>query len=132
MTIDIENEMKFYKHDTYQFKEPFFSLKPSKIYLGKSRICAMTEMCEARDNHGFAGNTFLLDDSLETNNNEYIFISGFEIIIFTTEDKIMDFISNMGSNMIPYSMARGGKKTHIFCLIITNISKKKKSKKGLY
>ena len=65
----------------------------------------MTEFSGANDSSGFDGNTLLL----EFENNEYVYISGLEIIKFKTEDKIIDYISPMDNNMIPYAYAIGEK-----------------------
>ena len=108
-----------------QFEESFLVLKPSKmlplrIFIGKGRICRMNEMSAACVSSDFDGNTILVgsDDfgynqSLSTRgDNEFIFISGFEIIEISTEDEILYFISLMGKNMIPTAIAIGGKFTY--------------------
>ena len=61
----------------------------------------MTEISEAEDKVKVDGNTLLL----QCENNEYVFISGLEIFKFKTDDKIIDYISLMGNNMIPYTFA---------------------------
>ena len=58
----------------------------------------MTELSGPNDNPDFDDNSFLV----ENNENEYFFNSGFEMIKFAREDKFIDFMSNMGNNMIPY------------------------------
>ena len=67
----------------------------------------MTGFSGAGDQIGFDGNTLLL----ECENNEYVYISGFEIFQFKTNDKITDFISLMGNPMIPV-IAVGAKYTY--------------------
>ena len=47
--------------------------------------------------------------------NEYLFISGFEIFRFNTEDKIRDFISNIGNNIVVYAPALAKKGTYFLC-----------------
>ena len=47
-------------------------------------------MSGACDSSDFDGNTVLLG----SDDNEYIFFSGFEIIKFSTEDEIIDLISH--------------------------------------
>ena len=42
-----------------------------------------------------------------SDDGEYVFISGFHFIKLSTEDKIIDFISLMGNNMIPTAIAIG-------------------------
>ena len=67
-----------YKYEKCKFEEAFLVLKPSKILpivTEKSRICRMTEKSEAYGSSDFDGNTILVG-----RDNEYVFISGFEII----------------------------------------------------
>ena len=40
---------------------------------------------------------------------EYVIVSGFEFIKFSTDDGIIDFISLIGNNMIPTAIAVGEK-----------------------
>ena len=69
----------------------------------KSCLCKFTEMLGDDD---FEGNTMLVaSEDIRYNHslsmkgdNEYVFISGFEIIKFSTEEIIIDFKSIMGSN----------------------------------
>ena len=63
----------------------------------------MTEESGACDGSDFDGNTILVGD----NGNETIFISGFEIIKFSAEEKIIDLKSLMGNNMISIAIAAG-------------------------
>ena len=68
----------------------------------------MTEFSGAGDKIDFDGNTLLL----ECEDNEYVYFSGLEIFNFKTDDKIIDYISLMGNNMIPYTFAVGEKYTY--------------------
>ena len=68
----------------------------------------MTEFSGARDKNVFDGNTLLLD----CEDNEYVYISGFEISKFKTDDKIIDYTSLMGNNMTPYAFVVGEKFTY--------------------
>ena len=68
----------------------------------------MTEFSGANDSSDFDRNTLLLDFEI----NEYVYISGLEIIKFKTEDKIIDYISLMGNNMVPYAFVIGEKYTY--------------------
>ena len=53
----------------------------------------------------YDGNTILVGGD----DNDYIFISGHEIIKMSTEDKIIDFMSLMRNIMIPTAVAVGEK-----------------------
>ena len=63
----------------------------------------MTEFSGAVDKDGFDGNTLLL----ECEDKENVYNSGFEIGKFKVDDKIIDYISLMGSNMCPYAIMVG-------------------------
>ena len=66
----------------------------------------MTEFSEAADNSSdFDGNTLLRQCEC----NEYVNFSGLEVFKFKTDDKIIDYISLMGSNMILYAIIVGEK-----------------------
>ena len=69
----------------------------------------MTELSGADDDSSrFDGNTLLL----ECEDNEYVYISGIEISKFKTDDKIIDYISLMGNNMIPHAIMIGERYTY--------------------
>ena len=89
-------------------------LKPDKslsVFIGKSRICRKTEKSGACDGSDFDGNNILVGSD-DIGYNKYVFISGFEIIKFSAEDKIIDFISLMGNNIIPTAIAIGQEYTY--------------------
>ena len=96
-----------HKYEKSKFDQPFLSFKPKHLYIGKSKVCAMTEMFGAGDETDFDGNTLLL----EFKDNEYVYISGIEILKFKTDDKTIDYISPMGNNMCPYAIMIGQKYT---------------------
>ena len=96
------------------------------IFIGKSKFCKLTEFSSAGDKIDFDGNTILL----ECENNENSYISGLEIFQFKTDDKIRDYISLMGNNMIPYTFAIG-KILHVLYQLIKNFLKMIKLKKVL-
>ena len=60
-------------------------IKPSKmfsVFLGKSCVCPMTNVCVDRDSFDFDVNTIILG----SDDNDYIFVSGFGIIKISTEE----------------------------------------------
>ena len=57
----------------------------------------------ADKNSDFAGNTILLE--CQRNGDEYI--PGLEILKFKFDDKILDYMSIMGNNMLPFTFAIG-------------------------
>ena len=93
-----------YKYEKCKFDPPFLSFQPKHIFIGKSKVCPMTQFSGAANNSSdFDGNTPLL----ECESNEYVYISGLEIFKIKTDDKIIDYISLMGNNMTPYAFVVG-------------------------
>ena len=106
--VVIDGDGYVYKYDKCKFDQPFLSFRSKHIFIGKSKTCPMTEFSGANDSPDYDGNTLLL----EFEDNEYVYISGLEIFKFKTDDKIIDYISLMGNNMIPYTFAVGEKYTY--------------------
>ena len=95
--VIIDSVVSVYKYEKCKFDQPFLSYQPKHVFIGKSK-----------DRVNFDRNTVLL----ECEDNEYVYISGLEIVKFQIEDKIIDYISLMGNNMIPYATAVGEKYTY--------------------
>ena len=105
----IDGDMYVYTYENCKFDKPFFSFKPKHIFIGKSKICEMTEFSGAADNSSdFDGNTLLL----EVEDRKYVNISGLETTEFETNDKVIDRISLMGNNLVPYVILLGEKYTY--------------------
>ena len=114
--VIIDGDVYVYKYEKRKYDQPFLSIKPKHIFIGKSKACPMTQFSEANDSSSFDGNTLLLG----CENNEYVYISGLEIFKFKTDDKIIDYISLISNNMIPYTFA-AGRKIYIFLIISLQI-----------
>ena len=67
----------------------------------------MTEFSGAEDKEVFNGNTLLLEKGKENNKHRYVYIGGYMVCSFLTNDRIYNHISNMGKNLTPCSMAIG-------------------------
>ena len=67
----------------------------------------MTYFSGARDKEVFNGNTILLKIREENNKHRYVYIGGDKLCSFLTNDEIYKYISNMGNNLTPYSIAKG-------------------------
>ena len=106
--VVIDGTVYVYKLETYNFDQPFLSFQPKNGFIGKPKVCKRSNFSGAYDNANFDGNTILLD----CQDNEYVFISGREIIKFQTDDMFIDYISLMGNNMSPYTFAIGEKYTY--------------------
>ena len=96
----------------------------------------MTMFSGAFDKKVFDGNTILLKVSEENGKLKYVYIGGDMVCSFMTSDNIYDYISNMGNNLTPYSVATGGEN---YYLLTPNFSFIKKDKidyddilKGIY
>ena len=72
----------------------------------------MTEFSGVDDGFDFDGKTILLD----CENNEYVYMSGFEVLKFKTDGKYIDYISLTGNNMCPYTFAIGEKYTYFLSI----------------
>ena len=55
----------------------------------------------------YSGNTILLKISEENNKNRFVYVGANIICSFITTDHILQHISNIGDNIIPYSIAIG-------------------------
>ena len=78
-----------------------------KSFLGKSQRCSMTVLSGAFDKSCFDGNTILLKVDVENGDDKYVYIGGDMICSLMTSDNIYEYVSNMGNNLTPYSIATG-------------------------
>ena len=78
-----------------------------ETFLGKSQSCTKTTLSGAFDKSCFDGNTILLKVGIENGRNKYVYIGGDMVCSFMTSDNIYEYISNMGDNFTPYSVATG-------------------------
>ena len=107
-----------------------------ETFLGKSQPCTMTALSRAFNKACFDGNTILLKVGIENAKNKYVYIGGDMVCSFMTSDNIYSYISNMGNNLSPYSIATGEEN---YYLLAPNFSFIKKDKidyddilKGIY
>ena len=84
-----------------------YEINPIEIFVGKSELCEITELSRAEDKAVFNGNTILLQIGIENNKYRYVYIGGDMICSFLTNDRVYKYISNMGKNSTPYSIAIG-------------------------
>ena len=102
-----------------------YTVNPMKTFLGKSQRCSMTALSGAFDKACFDGNTILLKVGVENGKNKYVYIGGDMVCSFMTSDNIYEYISNMGNNLSPYSIATGEEN---YYLLTPNFSFIKKDK----
>ena len=93
--------------DISENKNIIYKVNPIETFLSKSQLCDMTEFSGARDKEVFNGNTILLKIGEECNKHRYVYIGGDTVCSFLTNDIIFKYISNMGNNLTPYSIAIG-------------------------
>ena len=106
--VIIDSVVNVYKYEKCKFEQPLLSYQPRHVFIGKSKNFPMNEFSQSQDRVNFHGNTLLL----ECDKNEYVYISGLEIVKFEIEDKIIDYTSLMGNNKIPYPIIVGDKFTY--------------------
>ena len=68
LVVIIDTTVYVYKNKICKFDPPLFSLQAKNVFIGKSKICPMTEFSGACDKIDFDGNTLLL----ECEDNEYV------------------------------------------------------------
>ena len=117
-------------------KNIIYSTNPIETFLVKSQSCSMTAVSGAFDKACFDGNTILLKVGIENGKNKYVYIGGDMVCSFMTSDNIYEYVSNMGNNLSPYSVATGEEN---YYLLAPNFSFIKKDKidydtilKGIY
>ena len=109
LVVIIDSIVYVYEYKICKFDLPLFTFQAKNIFIGKSKGCPMTEFSGAANNSSkFDGNTLLQ----ECEDNGYVYISGLEITKFKIDDKIIDYISLVGSNMIPYAIMIGERYTY--------------------
>ena len=55
----VDGDVFVYKYEKNEFDKPFLFFKPKHIFIGKSKVCDMTEFSGAANNGSdFEGNTF--------------------------------------------------------------------------
>ena len=93
--------------DISEDKNIIFEVNPMETILGKSQLCDMTEFSGAEDKAVFNGNTILLEIGIENIKHRYVYIGDDMGCSFLTNDRIYKYISSMGNNLTPYSIAIG-------------------------
>ena len=93
-------------------KNIIYEVNPMETFIGKSEDCKETYFSGARDKEVFDGNTILLKIGEENNKHRYVYIGGDMGCSFLTNDKVYKYISNMGINLTPYSIAIGRENIH--------------------
>ena len=96
-----------------------------EIFLGKSKVCAMTALSEAFDKKCFDGKTISLKVVIENGKNKYVYIGDDMVCSFMTSDNVYEYISNMGNNLSPYSIAIGEKNYYLLTPNFASIEKNK-------
>ena len=93
--------------DVSEDKNIIYEVNPMETFFGRSQLCNMTKFSGSEDKGLFNGNTILLRIGIENNKHRYVYIGGDMVCSFLTNDNIYKYISNMGNNLSPYSIAIG-------------------------
>ena len=93
--------------DVHDDENNINEVDPIEIFIGKSQLCDMTKFSGAKDKEVFDGNTILLEIGIENNRHKYVYIGGDMVCSFLINDNIYKYISNMGDNLTPCSIAIG-------------------------
>ena len=126
VTLENKGWVKVQKFNDESLDENIiYTVNPMKTFLGKSKSCSMTALSGAFDKACFGGNTILLKVGIEDGKNKYVYIGGDMVCSFMTSDNKYEYISNMGRNLSPYSVATGEKN---YYLLAPNFSFIKKYK----
>ena len=68
-SVIIDGDVYVYNYEKFKFDKPFLSCQSKHIFIGKTKVCEMTDFSGAADNSSdFDGNTLLL----QCENNEYV------------------------------------------------------------
>ena len=126
VTLENKGWVKVQKFNDESLDENIiYTVNPMKTFLGKSKSCSMTALSGDFDKGCFDGNTILLKVGIENGKNKYVYIGGDMVCSFMTSDNIYEYISNMGNDLTPYSIATGEKN---YYLLAPNFSFIKKDK----
>ena len=93
--------------DVSKDKNIIYEVNPMESFIGKSQLGDMTKFSGSEDKEVFDGNTILLEIGQENNKHKYVYIGGDMVCSFLTNDRIYKYISNMGNNLTPCSIAIG-------------------------
>ena len=102
-----------------------YSVNPMRIILGKNQVCNMTMFSGAFDKKVFDGKTIFFKIEKENEKHKYVYIGGDMVCSFMTSDNIYGFISNMGNNLCPYSVATGEESYYLLAPTFKFIKKDK-------
>ena len=84
-----------------------------RISLGRSQLCKMTMFSGAFDKKVLDEKTILLKINEENGKHKYVYIGGDMVCSFMNIDNIYEYISTMGNNLCPYSVATGEKNYYL-------------------
>ena len=95
-----DNQIKVFLNGSRKVRKMVFSSEVETIFIGRSIINKMTEFSGAGE--GYEGNSILI--KLPGEDNQYVYI-GESIYKFTAYAKIVDYLSPVGNNSVPYPYA---------------------------
>ena len=60
--VVINGDVYVYKQEKIKYNQPFLSFQPKYIFIGRSKVCELTEFSGADDSSGLDDNTILLEN----------------------------------------------------------------------
>ena len=94
-------------------KNIIYTVNPMETFLGRSESCNMTAITGAFDKRCIEGITILFKVGIENGKHKNVYTGGDMVCSFMTSDNIYEYVSNMGNNLCPYSVATGEKNYYL-------------------
>ena len=108
--------MEKLKYKNLKIINKIHRVKPLETLLGKSHVYKTTKMSGAFGKPLFKENIILLKIKEENNRYKDVYNGGDLICSFLINDIIVEYISNMGNNLISYSIAIGRENIYFLTL----------------
>ena len=106
--VKVQNFEKIYDNE-----KNTLCVKPLEKYLGKGDVTNMLIKLGSLHKSVYSGNTMLLE-TREENKNRYVYVGAGIINSFITTSHFLQYISNIGDNINPYSIAIGEENIYFF------------------
>ena len=98
--------------DVSNIENIVYQVNPKETFLGKSQLCNMTDFSAAKSKEVFNGNTIYLKQIKKRFKHRYVYIGGDMVCSFLTTGRIYKYISQMGNNLTPCSIALAWEKIY--------------------
>lgn len=119
---DDEEEEEYLRDEDYPYEEEIFTMEDVKIFVGKSPRNEMTEFIGGYGPE-YDGNSLLI----QTNPTKYIFVGPYIYEFSLSDEFIVDYISHVGNNDVPYPYAVSNKERYFLMVedvVVWNVPEK--------